>query len=137
MSSEEKNLQQEEQKNTWLRAQYEKATKHMASQGVIAQTVALDDSRYIPPVLAIWKIKDAQNSEYWVISGEVPADYSPLSVAGDAREALRHFSLKWQLQAENIFQSGTQDKTQLDFANLLAGRAQGLYDLHEKDEFWS
>ena len=136
MSTEQSNPQQEQEKNEWLRAQYEKATKHLASQGVIAQSVSLDDSRYIPPLIAIWKLKDTQNNEYWVLSGDVPADYSPLSVAPDAREALRHFSLKWQMQAENIYNTGTQDKTQIDFANLLVGRAQGLYDLHSQEQFW-
>ena len=47
---------------------------------------------------------------------------------------LRHFSFKWQLQAENLLR--LDDKEQKQFAEFLIGRADGLYQLYDKDELW-
>jgi hypothetical protein len=58
------------------------------------------------------------------------------SAAKNAREAVRSFSLHWQLKAQQIIDAGITDKTQLDFANLLINRAQGLYEMFGKDELW-
>ncbi len=86
--------------------------------------------------MAIWKIRAQDRKEYWVISGDLPTDHMALSAAKDAREAVRAFSLHWQLKAEQIMNSGAIDQTKVDFANLLVNRAHGLYDLFNKDELW-
>jgi hypothetical protein len=59
-----------------------------------------------------------------------------LSAAKNAREAVRAFSLHWQLKAQQIIDSGINDKTKQDFANLLIKRAHGLYEMFEKDALW-
>ena len=64
----------------------------------------------------------------------MPSDHNTFDVAPNAREAVRHFSFKWQMQAEGLIETG--DKEQEEFAKLLIGRAEGLYSLYQKEELW-
>ncbi len=107
--------QQEALRQAWVREQFQKANKFLAEKGVIPSKVVPAESRYLAPYVAMWKIESKQPSHktYWVMSGDLPSDYVDVSVAATAREALRHFSLTWQLKAENLVQSGaTKDPTQ-------------------------
>lgn len=123
-------------KTEWTRTQYQKANHYLASKGIVPDNVAISECRYLPPFLAIWKLVTKSNEAFWVISGELPTDHIKLSAAEDAREALRVFSLQWQMKAQQIINSGTQDKTQLEFANLLVTRAHNLYEMFSNDELW-
>lgn len=123
-----------EQQQAWIREQYLKATKYLADKGLVTESVADKESRYLVPVLSVWKINLLDKSTVWVISGDLPTDHVALDGSESAREVIRHFSLKWQLQAENLLQQ--EDKEQQEFAQLLIGRADGLYKLYEKDELW-
>ncbi|WP_040551529.1 DUF4826 family protein [Rheinheimera nanhaiensis] len=136
MSEQLTQQQTEQARAEWVRAQFQKANEHLASKGIIPDNVAVNDSRYLPPYLAVWKLNTKDKQTFWVISGDLPTDHLPLSAAKDAREAVRAFSLNWQLKAQQIIAAATMDKTQQDFANLLIGRAQGLYEMFEKDELW-
>ncbi len=127
----------QQQLGEWVRQQFQRANKHLAENGVLFDSVKTEESRYLAPYVAVWKIVAQDKKPYWVISGDVPVDYTLGANAPSAREALRHFSLNWQLQAENIFSTGTQDKTQVDFANLLVHRANHLYTIFEDNTFWS
>ncbi len=129
----EKQMTEDDQQQ-WVREQYQVATKYLAEQGLVTNSVAVEDSRYLIPFLAIWKLKILDGKSFWVICGDLPTDHSNASVAPNAREALSHFSYKWQIQAENLLKSA--DKEQHKFAQLLIGRAEGLYGLHQKDDLW-
>ena len=120
----------------WVRAQYQKANQHLASKGIVPDNVSVSDSRYMPPFVSIWKLNTKSRDAYWVISGDLPTDHMAVSAASDAREALRTFSLQWQMKAQQIINSGIKDKTQLEFANLLINRAHNLYDMFAKEELW-
>ncbi|MGB3726685.1 MAG: DUF4826 family protein [Glaciecola sp.] len=122
--------------NNWVRDQFQRANKYLAEQGILFESTVMTDSRYLAPHVAVWKIKDTRGKQHWVISGDVPADAVDASVANDARDALRHFSLRWQLKAENIAKTSAGDKFQIDYAKLLDEKAQVVYALHEKDDMW-
>ena len=47
---------------------------------------------------------------------------------------MSHFAMKWQLQADNLLQSDNEE--QQNFAKLLIGRAEGLFNMSEKEELW-
>ncbi len=130
----EQNNMTETQQKEWIREQYQVATKYLAQKGLVTNSVAVEESRYLVPVLAVWKITLMDKTKCWVVCGDLPTDHSNIDVAPNAREALRHFSLKWQMQAENLFKSA--DKEQAKFAQLLISRAEALYDLCEKDDLW-
>ncbi|MBE0364187.1 hypothetical protein PULV_a1767 [Pseudoalteromonas ulvae UL12] len=127
----------EQQIAQWQRDTFENSQKHLASKGIIPQSVFDKESRYLAPFFAVWKIKSQNGKSYWVISGRLPTDHVEASVAATARDAIRHFSFQWQLKADEIVQSGIKEQTQLDFANLLVNRAHGLYEFFEKDELWT
>ena len=120
----------------WQRECFQNAQKHLAEKGVIPQTVVEKESRFIAPLVAIWKFKAQSGKSYWVITGRLPTDHAEASAATNAREVLRYFSMQWQLKADQLMQSGAVDKTKVDFANLLINRAHGLYELFEKDDMW-
>lgn len=133
MTNEKQMTEQEQQ--AWVKKQYQAATKHLADKGLVTESVAVEDSRYLIPLVAVWKLKLLDNTRVWVICGDLPTDHTNGDVATEAREAIRHFSLKWQLQAENLLKSG--ESAQADFAKLLIGRADGLYQLYSDDKLWA
>jgi len=124
----------EEQQQKWVREKYQAATKYLATQGLVTDSVVVEESRYLVPLLAVWKLKVIDGSYVWVISGDLPTDHNVIDVATNAREAVRHFSFKWQMQAENLLK--TDDKEQQEFAKLLIGRAEGLYDMYQNNSIW-
>lgn len=126
----------DEQRAAWVRTQFQKANEYLATKGIIPDNVAVSESRSLPPLVAIWKLNTRDAKSFWVISGDLPTDHMPLSAAPNAREAMRSFALHWQLKAEQIAQAGFSDQTQVDFANLLVKRAEGLYDLFDNEQLW-
>lgn len=124
----------EEQKQAWIREQYLKATKYLAEKGLVTESVAETESRYLVPVMALWKINLLDKTKVWVVSGDLPTDHIVLDKGETARDVVRHFSFKWQLQAENLLRLGDQEQKQ--FAEFLITRADGLYQLYDKDELW-
>ncbi len=138
----------EQQKNTaakpmteaetqeWVRLQFQRANLHLAEQGIVMESVAVAESRYLPPLIAVWKIHGLNKNVVWAISGDVPVDYLPVAVAANAREALKHFSYRWQMKAQQIMDNGISDQTSADYVQLLVGRANMLYDLSESETLW-
>jgi hypothetical protein len=124
----------EEQQQQWVKKQYQIATKYLAEKGIITNSVAVEESRYLVPILALWKLTAMDGKKFWVLCGDLPSDHSSVDVALNAREALRHFALKWQMQAENLLQAKNEEQNK--FAHLLIGRAEGLYKLHNDENLW-
>ena len=129
----------EQLRQEWVRTQFQKANRFLAEKGVIPSKVLADESRYLAPYMAVWKMESKQPKKqtFWVMSGDLPSDYVDIKVAATAREAVRHFSMMWQLKAENLHKSGlTKDPTQAKFANLLISRAESLYRMQADDKLW-
>lgn len=123
----------------WVKSQFQRANAHLASKGLIPEEVFQKESRYLPPLVAIWKMSAKQSgksAKLWVLSGDLPVDFAPDTIAENARDALRYFALQWQIQSQNIRLSAGADQVKLDYANLLETRAEGLFDLFAKDELW-
>lgn len=131
--TEKKQLTNEEQQ-AWIREQYLVATKYLADKGLVTDSVVTQESRYLVPLLAVWKLKLLDGSFVWTISGDLPSDHIKGEIAETGRDSLRHFALKWQLQAENLLQD--KGNTQETFANLLISRSEGLYELYENENLW-
>lgn len=126
----------EQQNMDWVRAQFQKANEYLASKGIIPENVALAESRYLPPYVAVWKLNAQDKNSYWVISGDLPTDHLALNAAANAREALRAFSLHWQLKAQQIINLNIQDTVQQNFADLLIEKAQALYAVFDNESLW-
>ncbi|PKG84359.1 DUF4826 domain-containing protein [Colwellia sp. 75C3] len=124
----------EEEQQQWVKKQYQIATKYLAEKGIVTNSVTVEESRYLVPLLALWKLTAMDGKKFWVLCGDLPSDHSSVDVAPNAREALRHFALKWQMQAENLLQA--ENEEQKNFAQLLIGRAEGLYKLYDDESLW-
>ena len=128
--------QAEKLRTEWVREQFQKANGYLAGKGILTDNVAVTESRYLPPFLAIWKLNTKEKQAFWVISGDLPTDHMAFSAATDAREAVRAFSLQWQLKAQQIIDAGIDDKTKLEFAQLLINRAHNLYEMFSNEKLW-
>jgi len=132
--AEQQKMSEKEQKK-WIRDSYHAATKYLAGKGMVTDSVVEKESRYLVPVVAVWKLNLLDKTSVWVICGDLPTDHVSNNIAATARDVIRHFSFKWQMQAENIGKNA--NKEQEGFANLLISRAEGLYGLYEKEELWA
>ncbi len=129
----------EQEQAEWTRSAYQKALKHLAEKGVIASQITLEESRVLPPLVAIWKLSAQVPAvrKYWAISGDLPADVATLDAAESAREALRYFSMSWQLKGQQLLETAGNDETKRQYAGLLINRAEGLYELYNADPLWA
>ncbi|WNO61263.1 DUF4826 family protein [Rheinheimera sp. MMS21-TC3] len=137
--TQEQQVEQQEFEKTraeWVRKQFQKANEYLASKGIVPDNVSVKESRYLPPYMAIWKLNTKQKQSYWVISGDLPTDHLAITAAENAREAVRSFSLQWQMKAQQIINAGIDDKTKHDFAQLLINRAEALYSMFEDEQLW-
>lgn len=128
--------QNQEELGEWVREQFQKANKHLAENGVLFASVVVEESRYMAPYVAVWKIKSQQGKLFWVMSGDLPCDYIPADVAPDVQAVLKHFALAWQLKAENLAAANPTNPTDVEYINLLAHRAEGLYAMSEDANLW-
>lgn len=136
MEAPNKQEMNQEQLANWVREQFQKANKFLAENDVLFDSVVTQESRYLAPFIAVWKIKDLKGKFYWVISGEVSTDFIHDSVANSARAAIKHFSLTWQLKAENLRQSALNNNEQVVIANRLEKDAESLYEVANNENLW-
>ena len=108
----------EEERADWVREQFQKANKFLAENGVLFDTVITEESRYLMPYLAVWKIRAMDGKLYWVISGDLPTDYTSIDNAKDAKEVLRHFAMHWQMKAENLINAEGADESPVSYTHL-------------------
>lgn len=134
--TEEQKQEAEELRLNWIRDFYQKANKYLATKGVIPQEVIASECRYLIPYFGLWKIVTVDKKKFWVLSGDLPTDHIPVGHAENAREALRTFSLNWQLKAQQILGTQTTDETQVKYANLLIHRAENMYKMFDDDDLW-
>lgn len=128
-------IDNEEAARQWVREQFQRASKHLAQEGILFESIIMEESRYMVGQVAIWKIKDTKQTLYWVISGDLPSDAVVASVAKTAQDAIKHFTLSWQLKAENILNHPSSDASQKEYANLLMQKAELLYEAQDKGKW--
>lgn len=136
MKKENTSINNQEELSTWVREQFQRANKHLAENGILFNSVVTEESRYLAPFVAVWKIKANDKKYYWVISGDVPCDFIPYESEKTVRAAIRRFSFIWQIKAENIIKTQGNDKVQQNFAKLLINKAENLYDMQADEKVW-
>ena len=103
----------------------------------------------LPEMLFVGKVwpQDDRNRVFWVISGPgLPTDHIESSLAEEPREAVKHFSLKWQLQSSSMENLDAQPASteepvsksidMADVAKKLQEHAEALYSLVNRDDLW-
>lgn len=115
----------------WIREQLDYVVSELSSRGVLEDALLeVKPAWTLPMRLLLGKAREqAQGQSFrWFICGEVPLDHMPSDAAATPREALRHFAMKWQLDAENL---------ESEAAAELVDHAEAIYALVELDELWS
>jgi len=115
----------------WMQKLIDDAVKGAADAGVTED--ALVEARpawALPNRLLVGQVRSQMNPRafHWFIAGEVPLDFLPSDNAPLPRDALRHFAMKWQLEAER-----TDDETRK--AELI-DLAESVYELAADERFW-
>ena len=129
----------DEERAQWVRDKFQAANKYLAELGLISDQIMIKESRYIAPVVSVWKFKTTNNDLVWVVTGDLPTDHVSVKAAATAREAIRHFSMQWQMRAETILRDEklSADETQQAFAKQLIEKGEGLYQLSNNDTLWN
>ena len=115
----------------WVRETMDTAVKWLTEQGPFRDgMVEVKPVWGSPGELLLGKARHPSlGGEFiWFIGGKVDFDHIAGNVAAEPRDALRHFSLKWQLDASRLKGKPAQD---------LIGEAEGLYALVEDERFWN
>jgi len=128
----------------WLQQEHGKVLEYASRNALELSGIVQQSSAILPPAVAIWFIESKTNSQgFWIISGDLPTDHIVGDNAKNAREAIKHFTLRWQLKAENILKELEQEtsategsNTRKEFAEILISRAEGLYQLADRDDLW-
>lgn len=129
----------------WEQSQYARALKHCTDNGLRVVQLDKRNSRVLSPVVALWLISVSDHADkVWVLTGDLPTDHVTAKVAPKARDALKHFSLSWQLKAQKLvdeLNSGRYSlgspENQAKYASLLVQRAEGMHALTEEERLWA
>lgn len=95
-------------------------------------------------LIAQVRVPGSANEFIWVISGlGVATDHIPGNLAASPRDAARHFTMKWHMDADRlktlVERKAVVVNPEVDreaYANTLIGYAEDLYDLVSNDELW-
>jgi hypothetical protein len=114
----------------WLTKELDTATGVLIERGVFdTDLIEARPAWVLPRQILIGQARPhgREADTVWFISGEVPFDAVPGSVASVPRDAARHFAMKWQLEAE---------KLEGDAATDLIEIAESLYALADDERLW-
>jgi hypothetical protein len=130
--------EQEKKAQEWTRNQYAEVQRYCSKNQFQIKQIVQPESRLLPPLLAVWKVElnDVDVKAIWVIGGEVPTDHVALSAAKTAREAMRHFSMSWQLKATQIEGEAEGNASKMKYVQTLIKSAEGVYQLAAEDKLW-
>jgi len=115
--------------------------KAVAGPAVEARPVWLSPYKIL--ISRVWEA--SQKSDFiWTISGEgVITDHIAGNLAATPREVVRHFSLKWQMDADQLLLLAKNKSPVKDteehmeaYTTKLIQYAESLYDLASRDDVW-
>lgn len=132
---------------SWYKPLLDNVVKEMirikAVTGVAVQASPVWMVPYEVLIAKVWGI--SHDSQFiWTISiDKLIADYIAGSLAATPREVARHFSLKWQMDAdrlldfkENKAPVENSDTHMQAYSKQLIQYAESLYDLASRDDVW-
>jgi hypothetical protein len=132
----------------WLKEEVQGMSRHVYTSGLISTEATGHCVWAVPHLVFLGQIwpKDERSKKYWVISGlDLPTDHIEKELAATPRDAVRHFSMKWQLQSSKVAELGEHgndddaSSSATDWqkiAGALQSNAEALYTLVERDELW-
>jgi hypothetical protein len=132
---------------TWYKGLLDRVVREMLKSGAVQGAAVEARPVWVYPeqvlIARVWSA--AQKSQFiWAIAGEgVVIDHIAGSLAADAREAAKHFSLKWQMDADRLVRT-VREKPALghavaqieEYSKKLVAGAEMLYRLTEREDIW-
>lgn len=112
----------------WGKNQLTKSIDELVEMGIVSGPAVEGRLSWMLPFrYVIGELRESASDEIaiWVIGGDAPTDHLDARLADTPRAAARHFSLKWQVDAERS-----------DNAGALIEQAEFLYALAETDDAW-
>ena len=122
-------LMSQEPYQSWIKTTLKQGVRELTRMGLFDDVVVQAKPAWaFPGQILIGKIRGRGNLNefYWFICGNLPTDCLASNAAVTPRDAARHFSLKWQLDAEKKGLDGEE----------LARQAEGLYELADEPGLW-
>ena len=133
----------------WAQEQMQAMGKHLASRGLISKDEVRVEARWNYPFRILlaeaWGAKSA-HEKFWVIAGDVPVDHIERGLTADARTALKHFALRWQMQGAQVKSADRdiapdQQRSKLrvnwtEVGDTLAEKAEFIYALADDERNW-
>lgn len=136
-----------EQLKAWYKPLLDAVVQEMLKRNAVVGTAVEAAPIWVFPdkilIAKVWGMGEKRRF-IWVISGDgVVTDHIPGKMATTPKDVARHFSLKWQMDADRFRALGTQ-KVQLkiskvhleSYVNKLIQSAETLYELTERDDIW-
>ncbi len=128
----------------WLQQEHGKVQQYASRKTLDLTRIIQKDSAVLPPLVAIWFIESRSYAKgFWVITGDLPTDHIVGDNAKSARDAIKYFAYRWQLKSENILvklgsesSDAGSNNTEKQFAEILISKADGLYQLADRDDLW-
>lgn len=132
---------------SWWRPLLDETVQRLIKAGAVVGAAVEAAPVWMAPnsilLARIWSAADKRNF-IWAVSGpDVFPDHIAGNLAVDPRAAARHFSLKWQMDAERLLaMAGKQGLTEKTAEHLqvhrdkLIRQAEHLYQLVARDEIW-
>jgi hypothetical protein len=136
-SKDERNMSEETQSTAdetfseWSRETFDAGVREIIELGVLGGAVVeARPSWALPDSIVIGQIRETNvpTGFTWLICGDLPTDHVGSAVATTPRDAARHFSLKWQLDAARNIEPA--------LAETLIAKAEALYELVEDESLW-
>ena len=131
----------------WGREQLRKAVDETMQRGAFTdQVVEAKPVWVLHEKVAIGQARESTrpDSFVWIICGDLPTDHVGSKAAATPRDALRHFALKWQMDAERYKVPAVrkahglpEDKDVSHLTDQLIAKAEELYAIAEEDSLWT
>jgi len=131
----------------WFKPLLDAMVKEMMKIGAVADTAIEANPVWgLEDKLLISKVWGTSNKSkfIWTITGEdAVTDHIPGSLAATPQEAARHFSFKWQMDAERLLEMAKAKSPVANsqaiieaHAKRVTQHAESLYDLVNQEEVW-
>ena len=130
----------------WLRQTFDTAVNLVMSVRLVHGAVA--EARpvwYIPNEIIVGQMRVHRDDTdfVWIVCGDVPTDHIDSEAADNPRDAIRHFAMKWQMNAARFSDPETRATLNLPETTdweaecrKVETQAERLYALAESDAHW-
>ena len=132
---------------SWYTNLLDKVVKEMIDIKAVTDTAVQASPVWMIPnevlIAKVWGV--SKESDFiWTLSvDKLIADYIAGSLAASPRDVARHFSMKWQMDADrlrnfeqNEMSGEKPDERMQELSNKLIGYAEALSDLANRDDAW-